>query len=1109
MNALGWAARLPREARDTLFLVAVTAWTLLPHLLQRPAWLALGVAAVLGWRVHLVLRGAPLPGRWPVVALLGLAATATWWREGTLLGREAGVMLLVALMALKTLELRARRDAMVVFFLGFFLVLARFLDSQSLLTALGGALAVWGLLTALALAHMPSGRPPLMQAARVAGRAALLGTPLMVALFVLFPRVGPLWGLPSDAAGRTGLSGSMRLGEVAELAADESIALRVRFEGAAPPPSSLYFRGPVLSHFDGREWTRDAPGQPGWQRGWPRLNADLMIQGEPRPYEMTLEPSRLPLLPLLEITATAPQIDPPDGVTGLRRRSDLQWQTALPVGTRLSIRGQAFFDVRHGGSASPVALRDLVDLPPGLNPRTLAWAAQLRRNPRWTEADARTMVDVVLGHIRQDGFAYTMAPGTYGDSAIDEFWFDRKAGFCEHFAAAFVVVMRALDVPARIVTGYQGADPTPVDGWWVVRQSHAHAWAEVWQDGEGWLRVDPTAAVAPERVVRSANLRPAPGLIGQVLGTVNPDLLRQVRLMWERLDQRWNQWVLGWSRQQQMGLMRTLGVEAPDTATLSRVLVGLLAGVVALGAAWAWWSHRRQDPWLRLQQRVRKRLAKLGVAVADHDPPRRRAQIVHDRLGPAGAALAPLLLDLERMRYGMHDTADNRVNHGAERSAERRGGMCDFRPWWRTFRRACARVTRATTPPSAPTTGATTVLVAPLAAVLMTLAAMSPPGEARAAGSAVHTGQAPPGKASPASAAATPSKATPASASNGTRTPSKQAVTAPASAASPGTPSAAGDFTQRDELRRFIDELAIRRGWDRRWVEAQIAPARRLQRVRELIMPPPVSRPRDWSAYRARFVEPGRIEAGVAFWQAHRRWLDEAQARWGVPAWLVVGIIGVETHYGQFTGGFRVLDALATLAFDFPPGRSDRSDYFRSELEELLALAHHEGRDATTWRGSYAGALGLPQFMPGSINRWAVDFDGDGHVDLRTSVADAIGSVAHYLAAHGWQSGLPTHHGAEPPPPGPGRDMLLAPDIVPSFTAAQMQAAGARLDTAGRAHDADRDGLLALVRLDNGTDAPSFVAGTRNFWVVTRYNRSSYYALAVIELGQSVRDALP
>jgi membrane-bound lytic murein transglycosylase B len=227
-----------------------------------------------------------------------------------------------------------------------------------------------------------------------------------------------------------------------------------------------------------------------------------------------------------------------------------------------------------------------------------------------------------------------------------------------------------------------------------------------------------------------------------------------------------------------------------------------------------------------------------------------------------------------------------------------------------------------------------------------------------------------------------------------------------------------------------------------------------------------------------------------------------------VPAWLVVGIIGVETHYGQFMGGFRLLDALATLAFDFPPGRSDRSDYFCSELEELLALARHEGVDATSWRGSYAGALGLPQFMPGSVNRWAVDFDEDGRVDLRSSTADAIGSVAHYLAAHGWQADLPTHHGVQPPPAGPDRDALLAPDIVPSFTAAQMRERGAVLDAAGQAHDATRDGLLALVRLDNGADAPSFVAGTRNFWVVTRYNRSSYYALAVIELGQAVQEAL-
>ena len=335
-----------------------------------------------------------------------------------------------------------------------------------------------------------------------------------------------------------------------------------------------------------------------------------------------------------------------------------------------------------------------------------------------------------------------------------------------------------------------------------------------------------------------------------------------------------------------------------------------------------------------------------------------------------------------------------------------------------------------------------------------------------------------------------------------------------AAIASPPAPRRAAEaparvpYGDREEVLRFVDEVARRHDLDSAWVERQLRRARHVSAVTRLILPPPAGVPKDWSAYRARFVEPQRVQAGVAFWQANEEALERAERRFGVPAALVVGIIGVETFYGRVTGKFKVVDALATLAFDFPSAAPrDRSAFFRDELEQLLVWAAREGLDPHTLRGSFAGAIGLPQFMPGSILRHAVDFDGDGHVDLLGSAADAIGSVASFLAAHGWQPGLPTHHAVVPPPPGPDRSVLLGPDIVPSFTAAQFAERGATLDDAGRAHD----GLLALVELDNAGAPPSHVAGTQNFFVVTRYNRSSYYALGVIELGQAValvRDAL-
>jgi membrane-bound lytic murein transglycosylase B len=307
-------------------------------------------------------------------------------------------------------------------------------------------------------------------------------------------------------------------------------------------------------------------------------------------------------------------------------------------------------------------------------------------------------------------------------------------------------------------------------------------------------------------------------------------------------------------------------------------------------------------------------------------------------------------------------------------------------------------------------------------------------------------------------------------------------------------------YGARDDVLRFAADVAARRGLDPAWVEQQLSAARKLPVVQRLVMPPPAGTAKNWAAYRARFVEPQRIAAGLRFWQQNEQALARAEALYGVPAEIVVGIVGVETFYGRVMGDFRVVDALATLSFDFPTGRRDRSAFFRGELEELLVLAQHEGVDAGALRGSFAGALGLPQFMPGSVNKYAVDFDGDGRVDLNASAADAIGSVAHYLAAFGWQRGMPTHYPVAVPVDAADRAALLAPDILPSFSAAQFAERGAVLGPDAQAHD----GPMALVELQNGDAAPSYVAGTQNFYAVTRYNWSSYYALAVIDLGTEV-----
>jgi len=307
-------------------------------------------------------------------------------------------------------------------------------------------------------------------------------------------------------------------------------------------------------------------------------------------------------------------------------------------------------------------------------------------------------------------------------------------------------------------------------------------------------------------------------------------------------------------------------------------------------------------------------------------------------------------------------------------------------------------------------------------------------------------------------------------------------------------------YGQREDVMRFGAELAQRRELDPAWVQARLAEARFVPNVAKFIMPPPAGTAKNWAAYRSRFVEPKRIRSGLAFWRENEKWLQRAEEMYGVPAEIIVGVIGVETIYGQQMGSFRVIDALATLSFDFPEGRKNRSAFFREELEQLFVLCHSEGVDPLALKGSYAGAMGMGQFMPSSWNKYAVDFDGDGRIDLHGSPADVIGSVAHYFAEFGWQRGVPTRFDVAVPVETADRAVLLEPDILPSFTAQQFAQRGAGLPAAGR----EFAGPLALIELQNGDAAPSYVAGTTNFYAITRYNWSSYYAMAVIDLGEAI-----
>jgi transglutaminase-like putative cysteine protease len=446
------------------------------------------------------------------------------------------------------------------------------------------------------------------------------------------------------------------VGTIAKLALDDSIAMRIKFEGKPPAGRDVYIRGPVLSSFDGREWL---PLKDSNQR------ANLRVSGLPINYEVTLEPNNKPWLFVVGAAATAPTSPGYEP----RMTPDLQWLTKRPITELVRYKAQSNTQFSHGPEKQELSLQNYVNLPASYNPRTLQLAADIRRDPRFAEADAATLTKEVMQKLRTGGYEYTLEPGLYGDNTADEFWFDRKAGFCEHIASSFVILMRALDVPARVVTGYQGGEFNEVDGYWVVRQSDAHAWAEVWQAGKldgstvgSWVRVDPTSAVAPQRIDSLQRLTAQSGVFGgaiaslwsNTLGSGGYNPLLQLRDIWDAVNNTWNQKILNYSEAVQLNILRNLGFSSPSWADLSYVLIAIIVGASLLGIAWTAWDKRQHDPWLRLLSSVRERLGKTGLTSKASISPRELARLAVNHFGESAKPLATWLIQLEELRYRKH-----------------------------------------------------------------------------------------------------------------------------------------------------------------------------------------------------------------------------------------------------------------------------------------------------------------------------------------------------------------------------------------------------------------------------------------------------------------------
>lgn len=643
MPPSNYSASQPRAAAGEYFLLGVAALVIAPHVVQLPLWCSAFVALMLLWRTGVASTAVPRPGRAVLVLLLVLSVAAIGLNFRTLVGTEASVTLVVVLLSLKALEMHARRDIFVVFFLGFFTVLTQFLNSQSLFSVATMLLGTWGLLSILVMAHMPGSEPSIRYALLTAWKMAAWGLPVMAVLFVLFPRVGPLWAIPDEKPqARTGLSDSMPVGSVAELARDNRIAMRISFDQGAPPAEQLYFRAHVLSQFDGQQWTSDDA-----QTQAPPVRGDVRVEGAMVSYEVSLEPHGKTFLPLLDITP----MEPSSEEITVQANADLRWRSPQAVQELLRYHATSATRYRYGLLESAQSLAAQTRLPAGLNPRLLAWATEVRKQPQMADADAQGLSAYLLAHLARGNYRYTLQPGTYGRHAADEFWFDRKTGFCEHFASAYVIAMRAMGVPARIVTGYQGAERNGVDGMWTVRQSDAHAWAEFWQQDKGWVRVDPTASSAPYRLSESERLTDIVGGLGGVIGNLSPGLWIQLRDGWEALNHRWNSWVTNYGSSQQLELLRQFGFETPSQDQLAYVLAALLGLAALVGALWARWRQPPDQVWRRLHRLLLRKLAACGLPSGAHQSPRALAQALGQAFGDAAQPMCNWLLRLEQARY--------------------------------------------------------------------------------------------------------------------------------------------------------------------------------------------------------------------------------------------------------------------------------------------------------------------------------------------------------------------------------------------------------------------------------------------------------------------------
>jgi transglutaminase-like putative cysteine protease len=627
-------------SRDIAWLLGSLALVIAPHTLRAPWWLTLLTLCLYAWRAYFSLNRGPLPSRLLVlgVALAGLLSI--WVEYRTLFGRTPGIMILMLFSGLKLLETRTHRDAAVAAFLGYFLIITNFLYTQSIPTAGLMCVALLALTVSLVGFSAPQRAP--RANLRTAGMLLAHAVPAALVLFLLFPRVqGPLWGLPQDAyTGISGLSDTMAPGNLSRLVLSDATAFRSQFKGDIPANRLLYWRGPVLWDFDGRTWSQGVAALGEFS---PPAAGSAGVRFE---YGVVLEPHNHHWMFALETAASVPE--------RARFSVDGQMIALSPVRNRIRYELVSIANAEPRADEHPQLLRRALRLPPGYNPR----AAALGEEWRASGASDAELLERALGFLRAGRYQYTLEPPLLARDSVDDFLFNTRAGFCEHFSSAFVFLMRAAGVPARVVVGYQGGDLNPVDRIITVRQSDAHAWTEVYLAGRGWMRVDPTAASAPLRL-ESGLARAVPNSESlPYLMRADYAWLRTMRYQWDAMAHRWNVWVLGYNPDRQRELLSLVGFPDADWRALTATLFTLLGLLTAALLLWSLRHLARPDPVQSAWRAFCRKLAERGLERSPHEGPRDYSERAARALPMSRRPILRIGALYIRLRYGRGATRE-------------------------------------------------------------------------------------------------------------------------------------------------------------------------------------------------------------------------------------------------------------------------------------------------------------------------------------------------------------------------------------------------------------------------------------------------------------------